>query len=108
MAGRSEIQAERPAFDPNEVMVTNLGPVPSGMDFMGAVRRLWVRRKYRINPEHHSRRLTLCETQREIWRIAEGLPEPVRTDLQTLAACGFDAGKRMDARMKEMKGLLGC
>jgi hypothetical protein len=76
------------------------------MTFRDACRSIWAKRKFFINPAHESRRLTLCETQREIHRIAETLPEPARSDLQMLAACGFDAGKRMDARMKELKGML--
>lgn len=89
----------------DETGITNLGSVPEGMSFRDACFVIWAQRKYEINPAHHSRRLTLCETQREIWRIADTLPEPARTELQMLAACGFDAGKRMDARMKELKAL---
>lgn len=108
MAGRPDTQAGRPVVSLEERGVTNLGPVPEGMTFLDAARALWASRKHEINPEHQSRRLTLCETQREIWRIADGLPEPLRSDLQMLAACGFDAGKRMDARMKQLKAMLTC
>jgi hypothetical protein len=90
----------------DETGITNLGSVPAGMSFRDACRSIWAQRKFFINPDHQSRRLTLCETQREIHRIAETLPEPARSDLQMLAACGFDAGKRMDARMKELKGMI--
>ena len=90
----------------DEVGLTNMGSVPAGMSFRDACRLIWAKRKYLINPAHHSRRLTLCETQREIWRIADTLPEPARSELQMLAGCAFDAGKRMDARMKELKGML--
>ena len=84
--------------------ITNLGPVPAGMTFLGALDAVRGARKYRINPEHQSRRLTICETQREVWRIAETLPEPQRSQLQLLAGAAFDFGKRLDARLKELKG----
>lgn len=92
--------------DLSEAGITNLGPVPNGVAFLEAVAASTGQRRFRINPEHHSRRLTLCETQREIHRIAEKLPEPARTHLQLLAGAGFDMGKRMDARMKELKGMI--
>ena len=91
-----------------EVGITNLGPVPDGMTFLDATKAVTGQRKYAINPDHHSNRLTVCETMREIWRIAEHLPEPERSQLQLLAGAGFDYGKRMDARMKELKELAGC
>ena len=90
----------------NEEGITNLGPVPEGMTFLQAIETMRPQRKYEINPHHHSRRLTVCETQREIWRIADRLPEPTRSQLQMLAAAGLDFGKRMDARMKELKGMI--
>ncbi len=90
----------------DETGITNLGPVPAGMTFLAVVEAMGDQRKYLINPEHHSRRLTLCETQREIWRIAATLPDPQRTQLQMLAGAAFDFGKRMDARMKELKAML--
>ena len=90
----------------NEEGITNLGAVPDGMTFLDAVRAVEGERKYRINPAHHSRRLTFCEVMREIHRIAHDLPEPDRSRLQSLAGAGFDFGKRMDARMKELKGML--
>lgn len=89
-----------------EVGITNLGPVPEGMTFLEATEAVLPERKYRINPEHHSGRLTLCETQREIWRISESCPEPQRTQLKLLAGASYDYGKRMDARMKELKGMI--
>lgn len=92
--------------DPREVGITNLGDVPDGMSFLEAIRATIPHRKYEINPRHHSRRLTICETQREIWRIADRLPEPARSQLQLLAGAGLDFGKRMDARMKELKGMI--
>ena len=86
--------------------ITNLGPVPDGLTFLEATAAAVPQRKYRIDPRHHSRRLTVCETQREIWRIAGKLPEPQRSQLQLLAGASFDYGKRMDARMKELKAML--
>lgn len=90
----------------DETGITNLGPVPPGLAFIDAIRAAEPQRKHRINPAHQSRRLTLCETQREIWRIASRLPEPQRSQLQLLAGAGFDFGKRMDARMKQLKAML--
>lgn len=83
--------------------ITNLGAVPAGMSFLEATEAAAPCMKHRINPDHHSKRLTLCETVREIHRIAERLAEPERGKLQTLAAAAFDYGKRMDARMKQLK-----
>lgn len=60
-------------------------------------------RKYHINPRHSSGRLTACETCREIWRLAETLPEPARVQMQELAAQAFDMAKRMNARMVELR-----
>lgn len=95
--------SDRRGFSLSEVGVTNLGPVPDGMMFIEAVAAVAAQRKYQINPDHLSRRLTLCETLREIHRIADGMSEPDRSDIQMLAAAAFDFGKRMDARMKELK-----
>lgn len=83
--------------------VTNLGPIPEGLSVLDAMAAVRDHRKYRINPGHESRRLTICEAVREIWRIADTLPEPERSQLQLLAGAAFDFGKRMDARMKELK-----
>lgn len=88
----------------SEEGLTNLGPVPPGMTFLAATESMILARKYTINPRHQSRRLTLCETVREMWRIADKLPEPERSQLQMLAGAAFDYGKRMDRRMKELKG----
>ncbi len=88
--------------DPVEVGITNLGPVPEGMEFYDAIVAARPLRKHWINPEHHSKRLTVCETLREIWREADGEdPDPER--LKELAAAAFDFCKRMDRRMKELK-----
>lgn len=92
----------------DEQGITNLGPVPDGMSFLAASVAAVGQRKYHINPGHQSRRLTVCETQREIWRIAETLPEPQRSQLQMLAGQGFDMGKRMNARMQELKARCTC
>lgn len=91
---------------PSEVGLTNLGPVPDGMTFLDATFATRDQRKYQINPRHRSRRLTLCETSREIYRIAEALPEPRQSELRELAAAVFDYGKRMDARMRELRGMV--
>lgn len=90
----------------DETGITNLGPVPEGMTFLDATKAVKPKRKHQINPEHRSKRLTVCETVREIWRIADRLPEPERDQLQLLAGAAFDYGKRMDARMKQLKAML--
>lgn len=90
----------------DEAGITNLGPVPEGMTFLDATAAVSPKRKHQINPEHHSKRLTVCETVREIYRIAARLPEPERGQLQLLAGAAFDYGKRMDARMKRLKAML--
>ncbi len=86
--------------------ITNLGPVPDGMTFLEATKAVTAQRKYTINPDHHSKRLTVCETMREVWRIAEHLPEPERSQLQLLAGAGYDYGKRMNKRMVDLKAML--
>ena len=88
---------------PDEIGITNLGSVPEGMTFADATRAARPLRKYQINPHHRSGRLTICETMREIHRIAATLPEPHRAALQDLAWAGFDYGKRMNARMIELR-----
>lgn len=93
-------------IDFNEVGVTNLGDIPDGVSFLDASRSAKGQRKFTINPDHHSKRLTVCETSREIWRIAESLPEPHRSNMQLLAGQAYDMGKRMDVRMKELKAAL--
>jgi hypothetical protein len=89
-----------------ETGITNLGPVPEGMTFLEAARAVADQRKYAINPEKDSRRLTICETMRELHRRADALPEPHRSDIQTLAGAGFDFGKRMNQRMIDLKAML--
>jgi len=89
----------------NEEGITNLGPVPDGVTFYQAVGMVRDRRKYKINPDHYSRRLTFCEVMREIVRESRA-EVPDAAKIADLAAAGFDFGKRMDARMKELKGML--
>lgn len=62
-------------------------------------------RKFAIDPAFETGELTICETTREIWRRADSLPEPQRTEIQTLAGVAFDFGKRMNARLRELKAL---
>jgi len=89
----------------DEQGITNLGPVPEGMSFLEATRALPL--KVAINPEHQSRRLTICETMREVWRMADRIGGQDGQDLKALAAAGFHYGKAMDARMKELKAMMG-
>jgi hypothetical protein len=88
--------------DPAEIGVTNLGPVPDGMEFFEALSALRDQRKYRINIDHESRRLTYCEVMREICREA-AKPDPDLDKITDLAAAGFDFGKRMNQRMIDLK-----
>ncbi len=90
----------------SERMVTNLGDVPAGMTFAEATFAMRPQRKYQINPQHRSGRLTICETMREIHRQAEALPEPQRRLFQDLAWAGFSYGKAMNARMVELRGMV--
>lgn len=90
----------------DETGITNLGDLPEGMEFIEAEYALADQRKYFINPEHHSKRMTLCEAAREVHRIAEFCDSPACEDLQVLAAAIYDRGKRMDARIKELKGMI--
>lgn len=80
--------------------ITNLGPVPEGMSFIEATHALAGERRFIINPRHHSGRMTICETMREIWRLAD---RAGNEDIKALAAAGFDYGKRMNARMVELR-----
>lgn len=90
--------------DPREVGITNLGPVPEGMTFLEATKKLSL--KHHITPHHYSGRLTVCETSREIWRIADRIGGPDGESLKALAAAAFHYGKCMDLRMKELKGII--
>lgn len=86
-----------------ELGITNLGLIPQGMTLVQALRTTRDLRRFTIDPEKESGRLTLCETQREVWRTAERLPEPERSELRELAAAAYDFGKRMDARMRSLR-----
>lgn len=98
--------------DPVEVGVTNLGPVPPGKSFIEATRDAVPQRKHDMDPWQPSRRLTVCDTAREIWRRAHYMPtapdalaaEAERFKL--LAGAVNDYGKRMDGRMRELKDQL--
>ena len=90
----------------DETGITNLGPVPDGMTFYQALSTLRDKRKYQINPARQSRRLTYCEVMREITREAQGTC-PDMAKIADLAASGYDFGKRMDARMKQLKVMAG-
>lgn len=96
-----------PSRPSDEEGITNFGRIPAGVTFEQATRDAKPRRKYTIDPHVGGHRLTLCDTLRQIHRIVEREmpPTPERAlVLDYLAAC-FDFGKRMDARMKELKGL---
>jgi hypothetical protein len=97
---------EKPIPNLDEVGITNLGPIPPGLSFLQATYAARPLRKYHITPGHRSKRLTLCETMREVWRIANEMQGPEAEALKELAAAGYDYGKRMDARMKELKACL--
>lgn len=88
---------------PEETGITNLGPVPDGLTFFEATAATIGARKFTINPQHRSGRLTLCEAAREIWREADRIGGAEGERLKVLAGAVFDYGKRMDARMKQLK-----
>lgn len=85
----------------SEYQVTHMGDVPDGMTFLEASWAL--KPKYEINPGHHSKRLTICETSREIWRIADQIGNE---DLKLLAKHAFSYGKSMDSRLKYLRSKL--
>lgn len=87
--------------DSREAGITNLGPVPEDMSFLDATKALEL--KYEINPNHFSKRLTICETSREIWRIADRIGDD---DLKALAAASFHFGKSMDRRLRYLRAKL--
>lgn len=93
------------ARDLDETGVTNLGPVPEGMSFLHATMAMRGRRKFVLNPGHHSKRLTICETLREIYRESEK-PKPDMAAIRELVMAAGDYAKRMDARLKELKALI--
>lgn len=77
------------------------------MSFYAATKAMRSKRKHAINPGHHSRRLTLCETMREIHREASSAT-PDMAKIADLAAAGFDYGKRQHHRILELKEELRC
>lgn len=87
--------------DNREAGITNLGAVPDGMSFLDATKALEL--KYEINPNHFSKRLTICETSREIWRIADRIGDD---DLKALAAASFSYGKAMNHRLVYLRAKL--
>lgn len=87
--------------------ITNLGPVPPGLSYPQAVALMKKKRKYEINPYEGGHRMTLCDTTRMAWREVDNLPpSPEKRQLYEYLGAIFDYGKRMDARMKELKSLL--
>lgn len=90
-----------------ETGITNLGLVPRGMTFAEAILASAPQRKYHINPYEGGHRLTLCDTIRNSWQLVDKLPDgPEKQQLYENFRAMFDFGKRMDARMKELKALL--
>lgn len=90
----------------DEEGITNLGRVPAGLTFAEATERVAVQRKYQIDPYAGGHRLTLCDTLRHTWRLVDGLPnDPDKEQIRDYLRAAFDYAKRMDARMKELKGL---
>lgn len=93
---------------PNEEGKTNLGPIPPGMGFYEATVASRPRRKYRIDPYSRGDRLTICSTIRNAWRVLDALPDsPEKSVIQEYLTAAFDYGKRMDARLRELKARLG-
>lgn len=86
--------------------MTNLGDVPPGMSFLDATKATAGQRRFTINPGHHSRRLTICETMREVWRMGDRIGGEDGAALKEYAAAGFAYGKAMDARMRELRGMV--
>lgn len=46
---------------------------------------------------------TICEVHREMYDVADGLPEPEKTKLIDLVVDAFIMGKKMDGKLKEYK-----
>jgi len=91
----------------DETGITNLGPVPKGMSFLEATVATRDRRKYQVDYYVKGTRLTICDTLRHMRRIVDTLPDGDEKEaLREYIAASVDYAKRMDARMKELKGLL--
>lgn len=94
-------------MDFNEAGVTNLGPVPRGMTFAQAIAATRGQRKYQINPYEGGHRLTICDTIRHTWRILDTMPDSAEKEqIYEYLRAMADFAKRMDARMKELKGMI--
>lgn len=93
--------------DLSELNITNLGPVPPGMTFLEATIAMRGRRKYAVDYYCKGTRLTICDTLRHMRQIIDTLPEGTERDaLAEYVDASVDYAKRMDARMKELKGML--
>lgn len=91
----------------DEEGITNLGYVPIGMSYSQAIEHVKPLRKYNINPYNGGHRLTLCDTLRMSWREIDSLPDSEqKRQLYEYLGAAFDMAKRMDRRIKELKGTL--
>lgn len=89
--------------------ITNLGPVPKGMTFLEATVATRDRRKFAVDYYIKGTRLTICDTLRHMRRLIDALPDDAtKAALQEYTDAGIDYAKRMDRRMKELKGMLDC
>ncbi len=85
----------------DESPIKNLGRVPVGMTFIDAAKALPL--KVTIDPFYNSRHLTICETMREVWRVADRIGGRDGADLKALAAAGYHFAKAMDSRLREVR-----
>lgn len=77
------------------------------MSFLDATIALRGERKFAVDYYRKGDRMTICDTIRHMRRIIDGLPEsPEREALREYTDAAVDYAKRMDARMKELKGML--
>ena len=92
---------------PEEKGVTHLGMVPEGMSFFEAIVAARPHRRYAMEDSRDDHRLTICNTLRQAWAEADALPESSQKEriLEYMQAA-TDFAKRMDARMKQLKGRL--
>lgn len=97
-----------PRIPKDETGITNLGPIPAGMTLLDGLRATRGQRKFRIDPDFQSGRMTVCETMREVWKLGCRIGGDDGAALMEMAAAGYDFGKRMDARMKELKAMLNA